>query len=93
MAERKITNCGDCAYVRKTNNRMWCPFHDAPVSNNRVCDDFLDEFDSPQWRSLMKHEKDNKSRLRDYTGRDIFAYLLTLGLSLVGFLVYYLLQL
>lgn len=93
MAERKITNCGDCAYIRKEGNGMWCPFHDAPVNKKLVCDDFLDEFDSPQWRSLMKEEGGNKKVFPDHTGLDIFAYLLTLGLSLVGFLVYHLLQL
>ena len=45
-------NCGNCAYVQKNGNRLWCPFHDEYVSNRLVCDDFLDSFQSPQWQSL-----------------------------------------
>ena len=50
MANAK--NCSTCAYVRKEGNRLWCPFHDEPVSAKLICNDFLDEYQSPQWKSL-----------------------------------------
>lgn len=53
MASREITNCGDCAYAQNDNGRLWCTFHDQAVSTKLACDDFMDEFDSPQWTSLI----------------------------------------
>lgn len=85
MARRPITNCGDCAYVQKENGKMWCPFHDLPVNAKLVCDDFLDEYDSPQWKSLSKGmtEETNARKVPQYTSLDILAYVLT-GVLLIG---------
>lgn len=91
MAKRPITNCGNCAYVQKEDGRMWCPFHDLPVNSKLVCDDFLDEYDSPQWTSLsrgMTEGENAKKRVPQYTGLDILAYLIT-GALLVGVTLLY----
>lgn len=80
MANRPITNCGDCAYVKKEDGRMWCPFHDLPVNSKLVCDDFLDEYDSPQWQSLAKEmnaAKANDSKIPQFTSLDVLAYVCT----------------
>ena len=80
MADRPITHCGDCAYVIKENGRMWCPFHDVAVNSNLVCDDFLDEYDSPQWRSLTSEMTGTVRRQRpvsQHTTKDIVAYIIS----------------
>lgn len=76
MARSNVTNCSECAYSRKDENPIWCPFHDLPVSNKLVCDDFLNEFESPQWHSLLKTESLNES-VKNFTGRDIIALIIT----------------
>lgn len=86
MPKRPITNCGGCAYVQKQDGRMWCPFHDLPVNSKLVCDDFIDEYDSPQWASLTKGLTEGvspKRKVPQYTGLDILAYLIT-GVLLVS---------
>lgn len=91
MEKRPITNCGNCAYVQREDGRMWCPFHDQPVNSRLVCDDFLDEYDSPQWQSLSKgitEEGSARSKVPQYTGLDILAYLIT-GVLLIGVAVLY----
>ena len=90
MADRPITHCGDCAYVIKENGRMWCPFHDVAVSTKLVCDDFLDEYDSPQWRSLcngMNTSKKTHVSFPQHTKKDILFYIIT-GVFLLLALVY-----
>ena len=86
MANQPITNCGDCAYAQKESGKMWCPFHDVPVSSRLVCDDFLNEYDSPQWRSLtegMTHSNSASKKAPQYTSLDILAYALS-GLLIIG---------
>lgn len=80
MANRQITNCGDCAYAKKTDQGMWCPFHDEPVSSKLVCDDFLNEYESPQWKSLAAGMNENASSggtVPQFTGKDLFVFVLT----------------
>ena len=82
MAQRQITNCGDCAYVKKEGNKMWCPFHDVAVSSRLVCDDFLNEMDSPQWQSLldgMGDQNTSAKKVPQYTALDIGSYILSAG--------------
>lgn len=87
MADRPITHCGDCAYVIKENGRMWCPFHDVAVSSKLVCDDFLDEYDSPQWRSLtteMTGTAKKQYSLPQHTAKDIIAYIISGSMVLLA---------
>ena len=74
------TNCSDCAYARKENEKMYCPFHDLPVRPNLVCDDFLHEMDSPQWKSLTDGITGQEKKVPQYTGMDIFTYVMTIVL-------------
>lgn len=93
MAKRPITNCGDCAYVKEADGKLWCPFHDLPVHRKVVCDDFLNELDSPQWNSLLDGlGADNTSRKKvpQYTAFDIGSYILSacaLGLVMMYTLI------
>lgn len=80
MSNNKITNCGDCAYAQKSDGKIWCKFYDVEVNPSLVCDDFLNEFDSPQWISLSSGMTDNSQfsvKTQQYTKEDIFAYFLT----------------
>lgn len=80
MTERKITNCSECAYVQQTERGLWCPFHDEPVSSKSVCDDFLGEYETPQWMSLtagMAGKKLEPKYTRQFTASDIFVYVFT----------------
>jgi len=80
MTTRKITNCGDCAYAEKSGGEMWCKFNDASVSTKLVCDYFLDEYASPQSKSLfsgLTDENSTRTSTPQYTSSDIIAYLLT----------------
>lgn len=94
MTQRQITNCGDCAYAKKDGNKMWCPFHDIAVSSKLVCDDFLNEFDSPQWNSLLEGMGDKntfRKKVPQYTALDIGSYILsagTLGLVMMYTLIF-----
>lgn len=66
---------------------MWCPFHDLPVNTKLVCDDFLDEYDSPQWQSLaeeMNSAKAYDSKIPQFTSFDIMAYVCTVILLVAG---------
>ena len=74
---KDLSGCGECAYVQKEGNTMWCPFHDLPTGPNKVCDDFLDEFESPQWVSLAAGMNGEKNNVPKCTGKDIFAYAIT----------------
>ncbi len=74
---RQITNCSECAYVDKSGNSFWCPFHDEAVSSKLVCDDFLDEYEAPQWVALaagMNGEQEDMSRVMP---KDILMYVVT----------------
>ena len=64
--------CGKCAYLDKSTKKLWCPFHDEPVSSNMVCDHFLDEHESPQWASLISgmSKNENKETIKQFTGKD-----------------------
>lgn len=80
MGDRLVDNCGDCAYVQKENGKLWCPFHDLPVRSDLVCDEFLDEYDSPQWQSLINGMEENSNprpKVPQYTASDIVAYVCT----------------
>lgn len=90
MGTYSITNCGDCAYAQKENRKMWCPFHDLPVNNKLVCDDFLNEFDSPQWKSLSKGMSENTTvrKVPQYTSLDILAYIIS-GVLIIGVAILY----
>ena len=72
--------CGKCAYLDKSTKKLWCPFHDEPVSSNMVCDHFLDEHESPQWASLISRmsKNENKETIKQFTGKDLTAYALSL---------------
>lgn len=74
---KQITNCSECAYVDKSGATFWCPFHDAPVSNKLVCDDFLDEYDSPQWVSLATGMNGQQEEIKQFYPKDIFMYVVT----------------
>lgn len=98
MAEKRVRHCDKCAYVKKTDQGMWCPFHDAAVTNTNYCPDFLDEFESPQWKSLargMTGENNKATSKNIFMGGDITAVviiivciLLCLGFCFVGYLAY-----
>lgn len=90
MAQRQITNCGDCAYVKKDGNKMWCPFHDVAVSNKLVCDDFLNEYDSPQWQSLLEGMGDKNispNTIPQFTISDVVAYICSGTIAVLGALM------
>ncbi len=80
-------NCGNCAYAQKTERGLWCPFHDFSVTNRNVCDDFLDEYQSPHMLSLTADMTGNTvdpKLTTQYTANDIFVYVMTvlmIGLS------------
>lgn len=78
--------CNNCAYANKNRQTMWCPFHDEPIHGNLVCDDFLDEYQAPQWKSLtgdLANGNNSKSSVAQFTGKDITAYVL----SIIGILL------
>ena len=83
---KNLSGCGGCAYVQKEGNKMWCPFHDLPTDASKICDDFLDEYDSPQWLSLaegINGESGSQSKVPQFTKKDITAYIL----SIIGILL------
>lgn len=89
MGKRPVTNCSNCAYVQNINGNMWCPFHDVQVNGNLVCDDFLDEYDSPQWKSLtdsMTDKNSGKSYVQ-YTKTDLVMYISS-GIFMLGALFF-----
>ena len=87
MSQGTPTNCGDCAYVRKNDGKMYCPFHDLPVRQNLVCDDFLHELDSPQWKSLTDGMTGQEMKVPQYTWTDIFTYICTIIMIACGILL------
>ena len=87
MEKKSSKGCVNCAYVDKEGKNMWCPFHDVPVSNGKVCNCYLAEWDSPQWtamaKSLANGDGDNKQSV-NYTKGDKIAFVITgivLGVS------------
>lgn len=76
MANRSC--CGNCAYADRSRNVLWCPFHDQPVHNNLVCDDFLDTLESPQSVALFESLSDSTSEIVQHTGKDITAYVISI---------------
>ncbi len=54
MSDKKVTNCGDCAFVQKDGNKLWCPFYDLPVSQKKVCKNFVDFFNAPNNVNLFR---------------------------------------
>ncbi len=81
---REITNCSECAYVCKTKEGLWCPFHDQRVSEKLVCDDFVGETETPQWTSLMSGMAGEVKKTPRFTGADIGAYILTAAAMILG---------
>ena len=75
MANRAC--CGNCAYADKSRNVMWCPFHDEPVRDNQICDDFLHTLESPQSTALFESLAEDKKKIAQYTGKDITAYVIS----------------
>lgn len=84
MATKNPVNCSGCAYAKKSGNGIWCPFHDVAVSSKLVCDNFLDEMDSPQWNSLANSLNNEEKKTPRFTGKDIGAYILTGFLLALG---------
>lgn len=81
MATQQAENCGQCAYVRRSGDKMWCPFHDEPVSERLVCDDILPEFQAPLYESLT----DEKPKVSPgVIVKDVIAYLMIAGIILLG---------
>lgn len=74
---RHITNCSECAYVDKSGNSFWCPFHDEAVSSKLVCDDFLDEYEAPQWIALASGMNEEQEDLSRAMPKDILMYVVT----------------
>ena len=85
---KQITNCSECAYVDKTGTTLWCPFHDVAVSNKLVCDDFLDEYDSPQWIALSSDIDDKQEEIPQFYPKDILMYVTTASLWLLSILFF-----
>lgn len=86
MSDKK-TNCGDCAYVQKGELGLWCPFHDEPVSDSIVCNNFLNKFDSPTFSSLVDELKDEREPIESipqFTTKDKLAIVLTGVLLITG---------
>ena len=77
--------CANCAYADKSGKTMWCPFHDEPINSNLVCDDFLDEYQSPQWLALAGTGAPKVGR---FTGKDIAAYVLSIFFILLSVLCF-----
>lgn len=91
MANGAVTNCSECAYVKKENGKLWCPFHDVPVSSRLVCDEFLDEYQSPSWQSLsagMQDGRARRKRIPQHTRIDVVAYVVTGALMLLSLLFF-----
>lgn len=81
MAKQQSGNCGQCAYVKKEGDKMWCPYHDDPVSDRLVCDDFLDEYQAPLYASMV----DEGSKVSPgVIIKDVIAYLLIAGIIFLG---------
>ena len=88
MEKKSSKGCLNCAYVDKTGKSMWCPFHDLPVSNRNVCNNYLAEWDSPQWTAMAKSlaggNEDNRQSV-NFTKGDKIAFVITgilLGIAL-----------
>lgn len=81
MTKKKITNCGDCAYIRKSGEKMWCPFLDCAVSKKVACENFIHHADSPQTKSLfasLAESADNTGKTPFLNKKDIAALILTI---------------
>lgn len=83
MSQRRITNCSECAYARKTSRGLWCPFHDEAVSDQLVCDDFLDEYTSPLYASLAGEQTPAQLKPQ-FAIKDIIAYIVIIGCILIA---------
>ena len=80
MSRQQTDNCGQCAYVEKGAQGMWCPFHDEAVSERLVCDYFMDEYEAPLYTSLAD---DNVKVGVSTVVKDIIGYVLIGGLILL----------
>ncbi len=80
MQKNRIMCCAECAYVQKTGDEMWCPFHDLRVASNLVCDNYLDIYASPLYTSLAE---DDKKITVGVIIKDIIGYLISLGLIII----------
>lgn len=54
MSDSQRACCTNCAFMADSNRKMWCKFHDCAVSTRTVCDDFINEMDSPTSIGLME---------------------------------------
>lgn len=54
MSNNERACCTNCAFMTDSNRKMWCRFHDCTVSARTVCDDFINEMDSPTTIGLME---------------------------------------
>lgn len=91
MSTNEVKGCINCAYLQEENGRMWCPFHDLPVTKQNVCNWFLSKFDAPDMVDLMEACAHGRHQeMPQYTFRDKVFYWLTwilLGLF-VGNIIY-----
>lgn len=95
MSTSEIKGCINCAYLQEENGKMWCPFHDLPVTKKNVCNWFLSKYDAPDMVDLMESCAHGRHReMPQYTLRDRVFYGLTWGsLGLfVGNIVYQLVK-
>lgn len=95
-------HCGICAYSIKENGKAtWCTFHDEAVTEQNVCDDFLDYLDSPlvsenldmlKKSSAEKQSGSIQSRRRKIRNRarvkDFFAWIVTVFFIALGIFVF-----
>lgn len=95
MSTSKVKGCINCAYLQEENGRMWCPFHDLPVTKKNVCNSFLSKYDAPDMVDIMEACAHGQGQgMPQYTARDKFFYGLTWFLLavLVGNFVYQLVK-
>lgn len=95
MSTNEIKGCINCAYLQEENGKMWCPFHDLPVTKKNVCNWFLSKYDAPDMVDLMESCAHGRHpEMPQYTLRDKVFYGLTWGsLGLfVGNIVYQLVK-
>lgn len=84
MANSSNDNCGNCAYVDKSGKQYWCPFLDLPVTERNICDNYLAEFESPQWTALAQGMNGTAKKEKQYLPKDIFMYIVTYILLLIA---------
>lgn len=80
MSTSEIKGCINCAYLQEENGKMWCPFHDLPVTKKNVCNWFLSKYDAPDMVDLMESCAHGRHQeMPQYTLRDKVFYGLTWG--------------